>query len=123
MPFGMQCTTIVQDPKMKQKITLVTGLGSIVASVFIGIAVSWYAALVVSDYQTARFPGGNMDGVSQTYIYGKALYIGCVAMSTLAIQGLVICCAASGNSTDSGYHHALQSSYGQEKSYYQEEQY
>jgi len=105
-PFGMSCTNLPYGEKAnrtKAKLTILNGALSIVAAICIGTAVSWYAALVVEDYN--RDAMGFSQGVEtsiQRYIYGKALYFGWIAMSFLVIQGLVMCCSSWNDEFD-GY--------------------
>lgn len=107
-PMGMMCTTLVhpQQTQLKAKITLACGALSLVSAVCIGVAVSWYAALVVEDY--SRFTTGMSAGVEtsvQRFIYGKALYMGWAAMSVLVIQGFMLCCSSWSHEED-GYNYA-----------------
>lgn len=105
-PFGMSCTNLPYGEgamKQKAKLTVINGALSILSAICIGTAVSWYAALVVQDYNF------NMNGIRpgvetsvQRYIYGKALYVGWIAMSLLVIQGLILCCS-SWNADFEGY--------------------
>ena len=66
LPFGMMCTTIPESPdeasrtKTKATISIACGAMTLLAAVCIGVAVSWYAALVVEDY--SRFTTGMTAG-------------------------------------------------------------
>merc|ERR1712226_241865 len=84
--------------KLKAKITIGCGALAVLAAVCIGVAVSWYAALVVEDY--SRFTTGMSAGIEtsvQRFVYGKALYYGWAAMSVLFIQGGIMCCSSWGD--------------------------
>jgi len=110
-PFGMYCTRIPDGDgneheanKTKAKISIGCGALSILAGICIGIAVSWYAALVVEDY--SRFTTGMSAGIEtsvQRFIYGKGLYLGWVAMCTLIIQGVMLCCSSWGDQSNQTY--------------------
>lgn len=108
-PFGMECTTVIdphQKPGLKARIVICCGALSILSSVCIGTAVSWYAALVVEDY--SRFTTGLSAGIEtsvQRFIYGKALYMGWAVMSTLFIQGVMLCCSSWGEHEGGGNYH------------------
>lgn len=104
-PFGMLCTTIPETDgdkvKLKAKISIACGALSVLAGVCIGIAVSWYAALVVEDY--SRFTTGMSAGIEtsvQRFIYGKGLYLGWVAMVTSVLQGVMLCCSSWGEQSE-----------------------
>ena len=66
LPFGMLCTTIPEAVdeasrnKTKATITIACGAMTILSAICIGVAVSWYAALVVEDY--SRFTTGMTAG-------------------------------------------------------------
>jgi len=107
-PFGMMCTTIIplDQTATKAKVTLGSGFLNILAGVCIGVAVSWYAALVVEDY--SRFTTGQNAGIEtavQRFIYGTALYTGWSAMSLLIVQGAILCCSSWGGEE---YHHGYE---------------
>merc|ERR1712141_616461 len=100
------CTTLVEhnQPKLKAKITIGCGALSLLSAICIGTAVSWYAALVVEDY--SRFTTGMSAGIEtsvQRFIYGRGLYFGWGAMSTLFIQGVLLCCSSWGDRENAGY--------------------
>jgi len=100
MPFGMTCTNFPYGEgamKTKAKIIVINGAFAVLAAICIGTAVSWYAALVVQDYNNginAMNMNNGVDTSIQRYIYGKALYIGWIAMSLLVIQGCLLCCTS-----------------------------
>ena len=75
-PFGMACTLFYMDaPRTKHRLVLFSGTLSILAGVFIGVAVSWYAALVVNDYsRDVMNQAQGIDTSIQRYVYGRALY-------------------------------------------------
>lgn len=105
-PLGMHCTTLVDhtQEKLKAKLTLGCGALCLLSSICIGIAVSWYAALVVQDY--SNFAAGLQNGIetsTQRFIYGTALYIGWAAMSVLFIQSVILCCSSWGDQEGNGY--------------------
>merc|ERR1712071_627004 len=92
-------------------------MGSLLAAVCIGTAVSWYAALVVEDY--SRYTQGMNAGVEtsvQRFVYGTALYTGWGAMSTLFIQSMILCCSSWGDNED-GYMHAQENYPGYSSGY------
>jgi len=121
-PFGMMCTTIVplEQTTTKAKITIGSGMLNILAGVCIGVAVSWYAALVVEDY--SRFTTGVSAGIEtavQRFIYGSALYLGWAAMSLLMIQGAILCCSSwGGEEYHEGYEGAPMDPYGRQHQAY-----
>ena len=111
MPFGMYCTRFPEDNLVKTKITAFCSALSLISGIFLGTAVSWYAASVLEHYtgqmemQMAASNGSNgfrrngldsnMSG--QRYIYGSALYIGWISMVLLLLQGLLLACSACKN--------------------------
>ena len=109
-PFGMKCTLFyMENPKTKHRLVIFAGSLSILAGVFIGVAVSWYAALVVEDY--TRFTTGMVTGIEtsiQRYVYGRALYYGWTAMSLLFIQGGIQCCSSWGGESEMPETHGLE---------------
>jgi len=110
LPFGMLCTTIPENPdpagnhKTKATITIACGAMAILSAICVGIAVSWYAALVVEDY--SRFTTGMNAGIEtsvQRFIYGRGLYFGWCAMCTSFIEGVLLCCSSWGERESGGY--------------------
>lgn len=101
-PFGMACTLFYMDaPRTKHRLVLFSGTLSILAGVFIGVAVSWYAALVVNDYsRDVMNQAQGIDTSIQRYVYGRALYYGWTAMSLLFIQGGIQCCSSWGGESE-----------------------
>ena len=98
VPIGMDCAHVIEnDPRTKHKIIMGSGFLSILAGVMVGVAVSWYAALVVEDY--SRYATGLSAGIETTvqrFVYGKALYFGWAAMSAAMIAGVFLCCSSWG---------------------------
>ncbi|XP_039273081.1 claudin-7-like [Styela clava] len=93
--FGLDCTTVASDnPKMKARMVMIAGVCHVIAGVSLGIAVSWFAANVLADYQD---PIASVSGIR--YVYGEALFVGWISMVISVLGGAVMCCA-SWNSDD-----------------------
>jgi len=120
IPLGMDCTK-TPEAATKRIIVFTTGVLAIAAGVVIGIAVSWYAALIQGDVQA--WAGRNMyDGVDtsyQQYKYGVCLYLGWSIMCGCILQGAALCITyanfeESGMQQDQAYNYAEGNNYNME---------
>jgi len=111
--FGLSCTRFMEDnPEGKRKLCIAAALCFGLGGVLTGIAVSFYAATVVSDfYATGGMTGvglSNMGGVNSMqagnrFIYGNALFLGWLACGLGIVGAVVQICGTTGDDDDDDY--------------------
>jgi len=82
------------------------GILSVLASLLVGIAVSWFAAIIINGYNyqnIANFAGN--DSVGIRWIWGSAIWIGWISLSMGFSGGIlaVIGTRDAGDDDDAGY--------------------
>ena len=83
---GADFTTCVQNEEAKPKISLVAGIGLLLAGLLAIIPVSWSAHMVVSDFNNPLVP------VTQKKELGACIFVGWGAGVLLLIAGGLLCC-------------------------------
>ncbi|MEQ2163252.1 hypothetical protein GOODEAATRI_028261 [Goodea atripinnis] len=93
---GADFTTCVQNEDAKPKLSLVAGVGLLLAGLLVIIPVSWSANITVRDFNNPLFPN------SQKREMGACIYIGWAAGVLLILAGGLLCCFSRPKSGSSG---------------------
>lgn len=83
---GADFTTCVENEDAKPKISLVAGVGLLLAGLLVIIPVSWSAHIVVRDFNNPLFPG------AQKRELGACIFVGWGAGVLLLLGGGLLCC-------------------------------
>nr|AIS23513.1 claudin 32a [Tetraodon nigroviridis] len=94
--FGADFTTCVQNEDAKPKISLVAGIGLLLAGLLAIIPVSWSAHIVVRDFNNQLVPA------SQKRELGACIFVGWGAGVLLLLAGGLLCCFSRPKSGSSG---------------------
>ncbi|GLD48963.1 claudin i [Lates japonicus] len=89
-------TTCVQNEDANPKISLVAGVGLLLAGLLVIIPVSWTAHIVVRDFNNPIVP------LAQKRELGACIFIGWAAGVLLLLGGGLLCCFSRPNSCSSG---------------------
>lgn len=124
---GLDCIKISEDqPATKAKMIVVAGFMSILAGVLMCVGVSWFAAEVLQNYynpmRSQIRPGMMSSGIgreqyalegNESYIYGRALFIGWSASLIGIIGGTLSVCSSWGamNGDDEEYNNDYNNAY------------
>jgi len=92
---GAEFTTCVENEDAKPKISLVAGIGMLVAGLLVIIPVSWSAHNVIRDF--------NNPLAVQKKELGACIFIGWAAGVLLLLGGGLLCCFSRASSGGSGY--------------------
>lgn len=91
--LGMKCTGCMEDsPKSKSRTSLIGAVCFAISGLGIGIAVSYYAHQVLSEYNRNSLLYS--DDVGQRYIYGSCLFIGWAALSVMVLGSIIAACGS-----------------------------
>ena len=103
---------------MKSLIGLVGGILSIIASVLVGIAVSWFAAIIINGYryQSYAVVMGN-DSVGIRYIWGSAIWIGWISLACGLLGGIIAVLGTRNGDDEDEEYRAYQPVDAEEKMY------
>lgn len=93
---GADFTTCVENEDAKPKISLVAGIGFLLAGLLAIIPVSWSAHIVVSDFNNPLVPA------SQKRELGACIFVGWGAGVLLLLAGGLLCCFSRPKSSSSG---------------------
>ncbi|XP_037544634.1 claudin i [Nematolebias whitei] len=93
---GADFTTCVQNEDIKPKISLVAGVGLLLAGLLVIIPVSWSAHITVRNFNDPLVPA------SQKREMGACIYIGWASGVLLLLSGGLICCFSRPKSGSSG---------------------
>uniref|UniRef100_UPI0037E70843 claudin i n=1 Tax=Semicossyphus pulcher TaxID=241346 RepID=UPI0037E70843 len=93
---GADFTTCVQNEEVKPKISLVSGVGMLLAGLLVIIPVSWSAHIVVRDFNNPLVAG------SLKRELGACIFLGWGAGVLLLLAGGLLCCFSRPNSGSSG---------------------
>ncbi|KAM3597704.1 uncharacterized protein V6R79_008295 [Siganus canaliculatus] len=93
---GADFTTCVQNEDAKPKISLVAGIGLILAGLLVIIPVSWSAHIVVRNFNSI------MVANSQKMELGASIFVGWGAGVLLILAGGLLCCFSRNKSGSSG---------------------
>jgi len=93
---GAEFTTCVQNEDAKPKISLVAGIGLVIAGLLVIIPVSWSAHIVIRDFNNPLAP------VNLKRELGACIFIGWAAGALLILGGGLLCCFSRANSGGSG---------------------
>lgn len=93
---GADFTTCVQNDDAKPKISLVAGIGLVLAGLLVIIPVSWSAHIVVRDFRNPLVPQ------AQRREMGACIYVGWGAGVLLILAGGLLCCFSRPKSGGSG---------------------
>lgn len=93
---GADFTTCVQNDDAKPKISLVAGIGLLLAGLLAIIPVSWSAHIVVRDFNNPLVPA------SQKRELGACIFVGWGAGVLLLLAGGLLCCFSRPKSGSSG---------------------
>ncbi|TWW70342.1 claudin i [Takifugu flavidus] len=93
---GADFTTCVQNEDAKPKISLVAGIGLLLAGLLAIIPVSWSAHIVVRDFNNMLVPA------SQKRELGACIFVGWGAGALLILAGGLLCCFSRPKSGSSG---------------------
>ncbi|XP_003964970.1 claudin i [Takifugu rubripes] len=93
---GADFTTCVQNEDAKPKISLVAGIGLLLAGLLAIIPVSWSAHIVVRDFNNMLVPA------SQKRELGACIFVGWGAGVLLILAGGLLCCFSRPKSGSSG---------------------
>lgn len=91
---GAEFTTCVQNESAKPKISLVAGIGLLLAGVLLIIPVSWSAHNVIQDFYNPMMP--------QKKELGACIFVGWAGGVLLVLGGGLLCCFSRSNSGSSG---------------------
>ncbi|KAG7495615.1 hypothetical protein JOB18_002724 [Solea senegalensis] len=92
---GADFTTCVENEATKPKISLVAGVGLMLAGVLVIIPVSWFASNTVKEFN-------NPLHMSQRWELGACIYVGWGAGVLLLLAGGLLCCFSRPKSGSSG---------------------
>lgn len=93
---GADFTTCVQNEDAKPKISLVAGIGLLLAGLLVIIPVSWSAHIVVRDFNNP------LVAASQKRELGACIFVGWGAGVLLLLAGGLLCCFSRPKSGSSG---------------------
>lgn len=93
---GADFTTCVQNEEAKPKISLVAGVGLLLAGLLAVIPVSWSAHIVVRDFNNPLVPASNKREL------GACIFVGWGAGVLLLLAGGLLCCCSRNKSGGSG---------------------
>ncbi|XP_022595032.1 claudin-4-like [Seriola lalandi dorsalis] len=93
---GADFTTCIQNEDAKPKISLVAGVGLLLAGLLAIIPVSWSAHIVVRDFNNPLVPA------SQKRELGACIFVGWAAGVLLLLAGGLLCCFSRPNSGSGG---------------------
>ncbi|KAM7387452.1 hypothetical protein PAMA_009865 [Pampus argenteus] len=93
---GADFTTCVENEDAKPKISLVAGVGLLLAGLLVIIPVSWSAHIVVRDFNSQLVPA------AQKKELGACIFVGWGAGALLLLAGGLICCFSRSKSGSSG---------------------
>nr|XP_046270712.1 claudin i [Scatophagus argus] len=93
---GADFTTCVQNEDAKPRISLVAGIGLLLAGLLVIIPVSWSAHIVVRDFNDPLVPA------SQKRELGACIFVGWGAGALLILAGALLCCFSRPKSGSSG---------------------
>lgn len=93
---GAEFTTCIENEDAKPKISLVAGIGLLLAGLLVIIPVSWSAHTIVQDFNNPLVPN------TQKYEMGACIFIGWAAGVLLLIAGGLLCCFSRPGSGSSG---------------------
>ncbi|KAM4717078.1 claudin-4-like [Anableps anableps] len=93
---GADFTTCVQNEDAKPKISLVAGIGLLLAGLLVIIPVSWSAHITVRDFHNPLVPQ------AQKREMGACIYIGWAAGVLMILAGGLLCCFSKPKSSSSG---------------------
>ncbi|XP_029293789.1 claudin i [Cottoperca gobio] len=93
---GADFTTCIENEDAKPKISLVSGVGMMLAGLLVIIAVSWSAHIVVRDFRNSLVPAG------QKKELGACIFVGWGAGVLLLLAGGLLCCFSRPKSGSSG---------------------
>ncbi|XP_063759623.1 claudin i [Eleginops maclovinus] len=93
---GADFTTCIENKDVKPKISLVSGIGMILAGLLLIIAVSWFAHNVVRDFNNPLVAS------SQKKELGPCIFVGWVAGILLLLAGGLTCCFSRRSSSSGG---------------------
>ncbi|KAK5609134.1 hypothetical protein CRENBAI_015819 [Crenichthys baileyi] len=93
---GADFTTCVQNEDAKPKLSLVAGVGLLLAGLLVIIPVSWSANITVRDFNNSLVPN------SQKREMGACIYIGWAAGVLMILAGGLLCCFSRPKSGSSG---------------------
>lgn len=94
--FGADFTTCVQNEEAKPKISLVAGVGLLLAGLLALIPVSWSAHIVVTNFNNPLVPTANKREL------GACIFVGWGAGVLLLLAGGLLCCCSRNKSGGSG---------------------
>lgn len=93
---GADFTTCVQNEDAKPKISLVAGIGLLLAGLLVIIPVSWSAHIVVRNFNDP------LVAAAQKRELGACIFVGWAAGVLLLLAGGLLCCFSRSNSGGSG---------------------
>lgn len=93
---GADFTTCVQNEDTKPKISLVAGVGLLLAGLLVIIPVSWSAHKIVRDFNNPLVPA------AQKRELGACIFVGWAAGALLLLAGGLLCCFSRPKSHSSG---------------------
>ncbi|XP_049924162.1 claudin i [Epinephelus moara] len=93
---GADFTTCIENEDAKPKISLVAGVGMLLAGLLLIIAVSWSAHNIVQDFNNPLIPPGQKKEI------GACIFIGWGAGALLLLGGGLLCCFSRPGSGSSG---------------------
>lgn len=108
---GLSCTTFLEDNLVaKKRLAMLSAVCYGVGALCTGIAVSFYAAVVVQDfYMSGGMAGAGLNNSMNTsqagnrYVYGTALFIGWISSFTGILGMVVQICGSRGDDDDEPY--------------------
>ena len=115
--FGLSCTNFMEENRVgKKRLAIASACAFGFGALCTGIAVSYYAAVVIQDFYMAGgmssvglgasggMGGGAMgNGLGSRYVYGTALFIGWMSL-VCGLAGMVVqICGSRGDDDDDDY--------------------
>ena len=114
--FGLSCTNFMEDNRVgKKRMAMASAIAFGFGALCTGIAVSYYAAVVVQDFYMSGgmtsgglgaqggIAGGIMGNAGSRYVYGTALFIGWISL-VAGLSGMVVqICGTRGDDDDEDY--------------------
>merc|ERR1712110_1138738 len=85
LPFAFECVQIITNFHHRARVYRLSSMFNSFAGFSMGLAVSWYANLVISEYWH------HSDAGNYRYLWGRALYLGWINMSILICLSIVTC--------------------------------